>query len=49
MKVDTPTSFIAFLQTLSGIELAAMQHEARQVGDAETLKAVLAELKRRAE
>ena len=39
--------FPAFLRTLTGPELAVMQHEARAVGDTETVTAVLAELKRR--
>ena len=41
--------FPAFLETLSGLELATMQHAARQVGDTATVTAVLAELKRRVE
>ena len=47
--VDELEPFPAFLQTLSGLELAMMQHEARQVGDDVTLRAVLAELKRRSD
>jgi hypothetical protein len=39
--------FPAFLRTLTPLELAVMQHEARQCGDTVTVAAVLAELKRR--
>lgn len=46
--IDEHEPFPAFLQTLSGLELAKMQHEARGVGDDVTLRAVLTELQRRA-
>lgn len=39
--------FPAFLRTLTGLELAMMQHAARQVGDAATVQAVLRELAER--
>jgi hypothetical protein len=45
--VNESEPFPAFLRTLSGLELVAMQHEARQASDDVTLRAVLAELKRR--
>ena len=41
-------TFPAFLQTCSDIELVIMQHEARQVGDKETVTDVLHELASRA-
>jgi len=41
--------FPAFLRTLSGLELAVMQHDARQADDLPSLNAVLLELKRRVE
>lgn len=45
---DEREPFPEFLQTLSGLELAAMQREAREWHDTVVLAAVLAELKRRA-
>ena len=45
--VNEKEPFPAFLRTLNDLELATMQHEARVGCDDVTLKAVLAELKRR--
>ena len=47
MRENDPDGLFAFLQTLSLIELIAMQHEARRLDDPETLRAVLVELGRR--
>lgn len=45
--VNEREPFPAYLRTLSGCELAVMQHDARQCGDSVTVQAVLAELRRR--
>lgn len=47
--VDEREPFPAFLQSCSDLELVTMQHDARKADDAVTLRAVLLELKRRAE
>lgn len=47
--VNEREPFPAFLRALTDLELVALQHEARRADDAVTLRAVLLELKRRAE
>ena len=47
MSDELPASFFIFLTTVTALELAAMRHDAKGVGDITTLKAVDAEFRRR--